>query len=79
MRPAGTDAVNWVFVINVVVSAVLFQFTTDLPENPLPFTVSVNAGPPAIAVLGLIVLMVGAAATVNVTAFDVTAFDSTVI
>jgi hypothetical protein len=50
--PAGTDAVNWVALTNVVVSATPFQFTTELLTNPLPFTVSVNVASPAVANVG---------------------------
>ena len=60
--PAGTAAVNWVLLINVVCNAVPFHCTTvpgigpwsefKLGEKPEPFTVSVNAPPPAVALLG---------------------------
>jgi hypothetical protein len=57
----------------------VFHPTAEPDENPVPFTVKVNAGPPALAVLGLMALMTGAGITVKVTAFDVTPPDSTVI
>src|ERR1035437_1389724 len=60
--PAGTAAVNWVLLINVVCKAVPFHCTTDpgtgtwselkLGTKPVPFTVSVNAPPPTVALLG---------------------------
>jgi hypothetical protein len=78
MRLAGTDAVNWVVLMNVVVSTVPFQCTTEPDENPVPFTVRVNPAAPAVAVFGLMALMTGGAVTVNVTVFDVTPPDSTV-
>ena len=60
--PAGTAAVNWLLLINVVCKAVPFHCTTDpgigpwsefkLGEKPVPFTVSVNAPPPTAALVG---------------------------
>jgi hypothetical protein len=49
---AGTAAVICVAVTNVVVSAAPFHFTTELARKPLPLTVSVNAAPPADALVG---------------------------
>ena len=66
-------------LINLVDSAAPFQSTTESDVNALPFTVRVNAGPPAVAVFGAMALMTGAAATVKVTAFDVTPPDRAVI
>jgi hypothetical protein len=37
---------------NVVVLLVPFQVTTELGMKPVPFTVKVNAGPPAVALDG---------------------------
>jgi hypothetical protein len=71
-------AVSWVALPNLVESAVVFQFTTELDENPVPFTVNVKLGPPAVVALGVIALMTGGAVTVNVTAFDPTPPDTTV-
>lgn len=53
IRFAGTEAVSWVALTKVVVNAVVFHRTTAPDANPLPFTVSVNAGAPAVAELGL--------------------------
>jgi hypothetical protein len=78
MSLAGTVAVSWVALPNLVESAVVFQFTTELDENPVPFTVNVKLGPPAVVALGVIALMTGGAVTVNVTAFDPTPPDTTV-
>src|SRR5712692_8528211 len=43
---AGMAAVNCAPPTKVVGRALPFQFTTDLGTKPVPFTVSVNAGPP---------------------------------
>ena len=45
-------AVNVVLLENVVVRGAPFQFTTELLMNPEPFTVSVKAAPPAVALVG---------------------------
>ena len=51
-----------------------FQRTSEPGTNPDPFTVSVNAGPPTSAEVGLIVLIRGSGLAlgviVNVDAFD---------
>jgi hypothetical protein len=49
IRLAGTAAVNCVALTNVVVNAVMFQYTAELETNPVPVTVSENAAPPAAA------------------------------
>ena len=49
IRFAATLAVNCVALTNVVGRAEPFHRTVEAPANPLPFTVSVNAGPPACA------------------------------
>jgi hypothetical protein len=59
IRLAGTEAVNCVALTNVVVSPVPFQFTTAPLRKLVPFTVSVNAGPPAGVVAGLRLVIVG--------------------
>ena len=43
---------NCVALVRVVVLATPLNLTTDSPTKPLPFTVSVNAAPPAVALLG---------------------------
>ena len=56
---AGTAAVNCVELTKVVTSPVLFQVTVAPERKLVPFTVSVNADPPAVAELGLRPEMVG--------------------
>ena len=53
-------AVSWVALTNVVVLAAPLNFTTDVDTNPVPFTVNVNAAPPAVALVGEIEVSVGA-------------------
>src|SRR5919201_621245 len=68
----GIAAVSWVALPNVVVRFAPFQRTTAPFTKFVPFTVSVNPGPPAVAVFGDSDVSVGAGAvTVNVSAFDV--------
>ena len=45
-------ALNWVALTKVVVRAAPFQRTADPETKLLPLTVSVKAGPPAVALLG---------------------------
>jgi xanthosine utilization system XapX-like protein len=72
ISPATIAAVNCVVLTNVVVLAAPLNFTTDVDTNPVPFTVSVNPAPPAVALVGEIDVSVGAGLlTVNVCAFDV--------
>jgi hypothetical protein len=59
MRAAGTVAVSCVEETNVVPSGLPFQFTVELEMKFVPFTVSVNCGPPAAVQVGLSELMVG--------------------
>ena len=61
MRSAVTMAVSFVAETNVVASGLPFQFTVVLETKLLPFTVSVNCGPPAAVQVGLSELMVGTA------------------
>jgi hypothetical protein len=49
---AGTAALSWVALTNVVVSALLRQRTTDVESKPPPLTLSVKAGPPWLALDG---------------------------
>ena len=60
IREAGTVAVSCV-AEPVVVSAVPFQFTVEPDTKLVPFTVSVNCGPPAAVQVGLSELIVGTA------------------
>ena len=52
MSVAGTAAVNCDALTNVVTRFALFHCTTAVFRKLLPFTVNVNAGPPAIAEFG---------------------------
>src|SRR5512134_2042029 len=52
MSLAGTAAVSWVPLTNVVVRVVPFQCTEEPVTKPVPLTVSVNAAPPTAAVVG---------------------------
>src|SRR4029077_16808417 len=61
MRAAGTVAVSCVAETKVVASGLPFQFTVEPETKLVPLTVSVNCGPPAVAQVGLIELIVGAA------------------
>ena len=62
IRLAGTAAVNCVELTNVVANAVPFQRTAAPERKLVPFTVRVNAGPPAIAEVGLKPVIVGVGA-----------------
>jgi hypothetical protein len=53
MSAAVIVAVNWVGETYVVVRPDPFQFTVEPETKPLPFTVSVNPAPPAVAEAGL--------------------------
>ncbi len=71
INAAGTAAVNCEPLTNVVEIAVPFQSTVAFERNPVPFTVSVKAGPPAVAEVGLRLVITGAAALiVNVVGAD---------
>ena len=72
IRAAVTVAVSCVDETNVVVSAVPFQFTVEVETKFVPVTVNVNCGPPAVAQVGLIAVVVGTGLLmVNITALDV--------
>src|SRR5262245_64273918 len=74
MSVAGIAAVSWVALTNVVLRAAPFHCTTEPETKLLPLTVSVNAGPPAVALLGARVVRPGAgvpALIVKVSALDV--------
>ena len=51
---------SWVGETNVVARGLPFTWTTEFPAKLLPVAVSVNAGPPAPAVAGLMPVSVGA-------------------
>jgi hypothetical protein len=59
MAAAGIAAVNCVALTNVVVRATSAKFTTELATKFVPFTVRVTAAPPAAALVGEIVVIVG--------------------
>lgn len=59
MSLAGIDAVSFVLRTNVVVRLLPFHRTTDELMKFDPFTVSVNAAPPAVALVGEMELTVG--------------------
>jgi len=74
MRLAATAPVNCAALPKVVGRADPFHMIVELAANPEPFTVRVNAAPPACALAGTTPLMVGlsvAATIVNVTLLDV--------
>jgi hypothetical protein len=70
IRLAGTVAVTCVVLRKVVDSADPFHCTVEPLTYPAPLTVSVNAGPPAVATFGFKLVIVSAL-TVNVTPLDV--------
>jgi hypothetical protein len=72
MSAAEMEAVSLVRLANVVVRGDPFQSTTEPKTKFEPFTVSVKAGPPAVALLGEIELIAGTGLLmVNVIAFEV--------
>ncbi len=74
MSLAGIAAVTWPALTNVVVRAAPFQRTSEVPTKLLPFTVSVNAAPPAAVLVGASDVSAGTglgALMVNVSAFEV--------
>jgi hypothetical protein len=69
---AEMEAVTFVLLENVVVRGDPFQFTTEPVTKFDPFTVSVKAGPPCVALLGESELIAGTGLLmVKVIAFDV--------
>jgi hypothetical protein len=56
---AGIAAVSRVEETNVVTRSAPFQRTTEFVTKPLPFTVNVNAAPPAVRDVGLRLVVVG--------------------
>ena len=59
MSLAGIAAVNCAVLTKVVVLATPFQRTCELEMNEEPFTVSVKAPPPAVALVGEMELRTG--------------------
>ena len=57
---AGIEAVSVVLLTKLVVLVDPFQRIVEELMKFVPVAVNVNAGPPAVAVLGLIVVRVGA-------------------
>jgi hypothetical protein len=72
MSLAGTAAVSFVALTNVVVNAAPFHCTTEPLTKFVPFAVKVNAAPPAVADVGEIEVNVGAAgvSAINETAVE---------
>ena len=60
MSPAGMAAVSWVGLTKVVGRLWPLNWTTEPDTKPVPFTVSVNASPPAGTASGLVLVIVGA-------------------
>lgn len=59
MSAAAIEAVICVALTKVVVLAAPLKFTTDVETNPVPFTVSVNAAPPFVPLVGESDVIVG--------------------
>jgi hypothetical protein len=59
IRLAETEAVSWLALTKVVVRGVPFHSTTASDAKPLPFTVRMKPGPPAVAEFGLREVMPG--------------------
>ena len=57
-RLAGTRAVTWLGLTNVVARGVPFQFTTASAPKPVPYTVKVKPALNAAAVVGLLEMIV---------------------
>jgi hypothetical protein len=71
IKLAGTAAVSCVPFTTVVVSAVPFHCAVEELKKSVPLTVSVKAGPPAVAEAGLRLVIVGTGtATVTWTALE---------
>jgi hypothetical protein len=68
IRFAGTMAVACPALTMAVASVVAFHTTVVALSMPEPFTVNVNAGPPALAEAGEMLVSVSGAVIVNVTA-----------
>jgi hypothetical protein len=72
MSEAGIAAVSCVALIKVVARVFPLNFTVELLTKFVPFTAKVNAPPPAVALVGERVVMVGKGLfTMKLTAFDV--------
>jgi len=65
-------------LISVVGRADPFHWTTAPAENPLPLTVRVKAGPPAVAELGFKFVIAGGGLIVNCALLEVTPPELTV-
>jgi hypothetical protein len=79
IRVAGTRAVSWLALTKVVVRGVPFQRAAASAAKALPFTVSVKAGPPAVAEFGLKDVIAGGALIKNGVPEDVMPNDRTVM
>lgn len=79
MSPASMVPVNWLAFPKNVTTGDPFQRMTELAANPEPFTVMVNAAPPACAVAGLRLVIAGVAGPiVNIELLDTAPFVPTV-
>jgi hypothetical protein len=70
IRAAGTAAVSWLALTVVVVNAVVPHFAVAPETKFAPLIVSVKAAPPAVAQLGLKLVIVGGGLMVNVDATE---------
>src|SRR5262249_27410213 len=61
MSEARMDAVSWFALTNVVARAFPLKLTVEPPTKFVPFTVNVKAAPPAMALVGEMLVMVGVA------------------
>ena len=59
MSDARMEAISWVALTKVVALAAPPKFTVEVFTKFVPFTVRVNAGPPAVALVGESVVIVG--------------------
>jgi len=59
MSDARMEAISWVALTKVVALAAPPKFTVEVFTKLVPFTVRVNAGPPAVALVGESVVIVG--------------------
>lgn len=72
MSTAVIAAVSWVALTKVVALAAPLNFTTEVGTKPVPLTVSVNAAPPAVTLVGETEANVGAGLLmVNVCALEI--------
>ena len=68
IRAEGTLAVSWLALTKVVVRFVPFQVTTVDAVKPPPLAVRVKVGPPAVALVGEMLVRLSAGLMVKVSA-----------